>query len=116
MKKLPIVCKHSCSYTYVKATKYRPLYVLLLEYNAADNRYYTNFIKEDEQLYGRHYDRWISWDGETIREFQISIDNQPCKVRKTVVERLEVFEEVKQRCTLNKNLHFTSPLLAKFFI
>ena len=65
MTKLPIVCKHVCSYTYAKITKYRPLYVLLLEYNEEGKRYYTNFIKEDGRLYGRHYDRWVAWDDET---------------------------------------------------
>ena len=99
MKKLPIICKHSYSYTYAKVTKYRPLYVLLLEYDAAGNRYYANFIKED----GRHYDRWISWNDETIRTLQISMDSLPGKVLKTVQEQIEVFEEVNRRCPPNKN-------------
>lgn len=102
MKKLPIVCKHNCSYTYAKVTKYRPLYVLLLEYDAAGNRYYANFIKEDGRLYGRHYDRWISWDDDTIQELQISIDNLPEKVLKTVQEQIAVFEEVNRRCPVNR--------------
>lgn len=102
MQELPIVCKHSCSYTYAKVTKYRPLYVLLLEYDAAENRYYANFVKEDGRLYGRHYDRWVSWDAETIRELQISMDNLPEKVLRTVHEQIEVFEEVNKRCHINK--------------
>ena len=102
MKKLPIICKHSYSYTYAKVTKYKPLYVLLLEYDAAGNRYYANFIKEDGCLYGRHYDRWISWDDDTIQELQISIDNLPEKVLKTVQEQIAVFEEVNRRCPINR--------------
>ena len=98
MTKLPIVCKHVCSYTYAKVTKYRPLYVLLLEYNEDEKRYYTNFIKEDGRLYGRHYDRWVSWDDETIRELEIAMEELPEKVRKTVRDQIEVFEEVKRRC------------------
>lgn len=51
-----------------------------------------------QKLYGRHYDRWVSWDDETIRELEIAMEELPEKVRKTVREQVEVFEEVKRRC------------------
>ena len=44
------------------------------------------------------YDRWVSWDDETIRELEVAMEELPEKVRKTVREQVEVFEEVKRRC------------------
>lgn len=57
MTKLPIVCKHVCSYTYAKVTKYRPLYVLLLEYNEEGKQYlykFTNNFQFDQFPFTRN--------------------------------------------------------------
>ena len=59
--------------------------------------------KEDVRLYGRHYDRWVSWDDEAIQELEVTMKDLPEKVRKTVREQVEVSEEVKRRCMVNKN-------------
>lgn len=97
MKELPLVCKFTYSYTYRKRMREKPLYALLLEYNHIQKAYYANLIESNGTLHGRHYDKWLKWDEQTIDKTMVSIEDLPSAVLKTVKEQVSISEEVNRR-------------------
>lgn len=98
MKKLPIICKFTYPYKYRGMLKEKILYALLLEYSADRKAYYANLIKENGKTHGRHYDRWLNWDKDTIIKSMIPMQDLPKKALKTVIEQIEIFEEINRAC------------------
>lgn len=77
MDKLPVVCKFTYSYKYNKKFKEKTLYALLTEYSPVQNAYYANLFEENGKLHGRHYDRWLNWDEDTIVKYTVSMESLP---------------------------------------
>ena len=71
MSKLPLVCKYTYPYIYGGKIKEKILYALLLEYNPSKNAYYANLFEQNGKQHGRHYDKWVNWDEDTIIKYTV---------------------------------------------
>lgn len=100
--RLPLVCKYKHSYTYKKKSKEMSLYALIIEYNPERMAYYAILIKENGRLHGRHYNRWLPWNDETIIKYMVSMENLPAAVSRCVKEQLTLLDEVNARCSKSK--------------
>lgn len=102
---MPLVCKIIYPYTYNKKVKEKPLYVLLFEYSPLQKAYYANFFEQNGKFHGRHYDRWLDWDENTILKYTVPMESLPITVLKSIEEQIEIFNEVNKKTRLREKEH-----------
>ena len=102
MLDMPVVCKFLYSYPYAKKLRKTTLYAVLLEYTPERKAYYAAFVKADGKQHGLQNQKWVTWSEEEIENMRIPMNDLPPKVRESIQEQIDSYEEVNKRSPLKR--------------
>ena len=54
-------------------------------------------FEQNGKQHGRHYDKWVNWDEDTIIKYTVPMESLPNAVLKSIKRQISIFEEVNER-------------------
>lgn len=99
---MPVICKFKHTYRYAAKMRETTLYAVLLEYYTERKAYYAAFVKADGKQHGLQNQKWVTWSEAEIENMRIPMKDLPPKVRESIQEQIDIYEEVNKRSPLKR--------------